>query len=76
MHVALRRAQFLVTGELLNRSGRCALHREMRTERVPQNVHALAAARLTSPSRPRVRALFALTNACFCDVIAIASTHR
>ena len=40
MHVALRRAQFLVACEFLYRSGRCALHCEMRTERVPENVHA------------------------------------
>ena len=30
-----------MTGELLNRSCRRALHRQVRAERVPQNMHAL-----------------------------------
>jgi hypothetical protein len=41
VHVALRHAQFPVSSELLNRSRRCAAHRQVRTERVPQNVHAI-----------------------------------
>jgi hypothetical protein len=36
VHVALRRRQIRVTGQLLNRQGRCALHRQVRTERVPR----------------------------------------
>jgi hypothetical protein len=36
VHVALRRPEILVAGELLNRPRRRATHREMRTERVSQ----------------------------------------
>ncbi|HMF99477.1 MAG TPA: hypothetical protein VKE96_34490 [Vicinamibacterales bacterium] len=39
MHVPLRRLEIGVTGEFLNRPRRRASHREMRTERVPQNVN-------------------------------------
>jgi hypothetical protein len=38
MHVTLRRSQVLVAGEFLNRARRRTLHREVRTERVPQAV--------------------------------------
>jgi len=38
MHVALRRAQVLVSGEFLDRSRGCASHRQVRTERVPEDV--------------------------------------
>ena len=38
--VGLRRAQVLVPGELLNRARRRAPHRQMRAERVTQDVHA------------------------------------
>ena len=41
VHVALRRRQVRMSGELLNRSCRRALHRQVRTERVPQDVDAL-----------------------------------
>jgi hypothetical protein len=40
MHVPLRRRQILMSGELLYRSRRCASHGQMRTERVPQPMHA------------------------------------
>ena len=41
MHVALRRSQVRVPGELLDGARRRAAHRQVRTERVPQDVHAL-----------------------------------
>jgi len=36
MHVPLRRGEILMPGELLNRSTRCAAHRQMRTECVAE----------------------------------------
>ena len=42
VHVALRRRQVRMTSELLDRSRRRALHRQVRTERVPQDMHALS----------------------------------
>ena len=41
VHVALRRRQVRVSGHLLDGPRRRALHRQVRTERVPQDVHAL-----------------------------------
>jgi len=41
VHVPLRRREILMARELLNRAGRRAPHREMRTEGVPQSVHAV-----------------------------------
>jgi hypothetical protein len=41
LHVPLRRRQILMTRQLLNRSRRCAAHRQMRTERVPQSMHTV-----------------------------------
>ena len=53
VHVPLRRRQVLVAGEFLNRPRRRAAHRQVRTERVPQDVNALAsrapAARRVAP---------------------------
>ena len=40
MHVPLRRAQIAMPGEFLNRQAWRASHRQMRTERVTQDVHA------------------------------------
>ena len=40
VHVPLRRGEIHMPGELLNRSRRRPTHREMRTERVPQSMHA------------------------------------
>ena len=40
MHVPLRHAQFAVPGELLDRLRRRATHREVRAERVTQQVNA------------------------------------
>ena len=39
MHVSLRRSEFLMTGEFLNRLPRSTSHSEMATERVPQDVN-------------------------------------
>jgi hypothetical protein len=41
MHVALRRRQVCVAGQLLDGPRRRALHRQVRTERVPQDMDAL-----------------------------------
>ena len=41
VHVALCRRQVRMASQLLDGPRRCALHRQMRTERVPQDVHAL-----------------------------------
>jgi hypothetical protein len=38
VHVTLRRREFLMSGQFLNRSCRRAAHRQMRTERVAQHV--------------------------------------
>jgi hypothetical protein len=40
VHVPLRRREIHVAGEILNRSRRRTAHREVRTERVPQSMHA------------------------------------
>jgi hypothetical protein len=40
MHVALGHRQIRVTRQLLNRSRGRPFHRQMRTERVPKDVHA------------------------------------
>ena len=40
LHIALRHRQFLVPRQLLNRFAWRALHRQVRTERVTQDVHA------------------------------------
>jgi len=40
VHVPLRRREILMTGELLDCPRRRATHRQMRTERVPQDVNA------------------------------------
>jgi hypothetical protein len=45
VHVALRRRQVRVSSELLDGPCRRALHRQVRTERVPKDVHALVDAR-------------------------------
>ena len=45
MHIALRRREVLMSREFLNRSRRRTSHCQMRTERVPQDVHALLDAR-------------------------------
>jgi DNA-binding FrmR family transcriptional regulator len=37
----MRHAELAMTGELLNRSRRCTTHRQMRTESVTQDVHAV-----------------------------------
>ena len=42
VHVPLRRRQVLMPGQLLNRPRRRAPHRQVRTERVPQDVNARA----------------------------------
>jgi len=42
VHVPLRRPEILMTREFLNRSCQRATHRQMRAERVPEDVHALA----------------------------------
>jgi hypothetical protein len=53
MHVALGRPEFLISSNVLNRLRRCALHRQVRAEGVPQDMDAvrdnpaLRAARLT-----------------------------
>src|SRR5262249_21983762 len=41
VHVPLRGAKVLMSGELLNRSCRRTTHRQVRTERVPQAMHAV-----------------------------------
>ena len=41
MHVALRRCQVRVARQLLDGPRRRAIHRQVRTERVPQDVYAL-----------------------------------
>jgi hypothetical protein len=43
VHVALRRDQILMPGELLNRLRRRAAHREMRAERVTQSMRTARA---------------------------------
>ena len=40
VHVPLRRADFLMASELLDRPNRRTPHRQVRTERVPQYVNA------------------------------------
>ena len=39
MHVPLRRRQILMPGQFLNRPSGAAAHRQVRAERVSQNVH-------------------------------------
>ena len=52
VHVPLRRHQIAVSGQLLNGFSRCPPHRQVRTERVPQHVHAdMAHFGLTSGSQ-------------------------
>jgi hypothetical protein len=40
MHVPLRRRQIFMSRQLLNRTSRCAAHREVRTERMSESMHA------------------------------------
>ena len=49
VHVALRRGQVLVSGQFLNGPRRRPTHRQVRTERVPQDVHP--ALRYSGPPR-------------------------
>ena len=41
MHLPLRRRQVLMSGKLLNRSRWGSPHRQVRTERVPQDVNSV-----------------------------------
>jgi len=52
VHIALRRAKIAVPCEFLNRPSRRAAHRQMRTERVSQHMHA-PIRQVGPPSRPQ-----------------------
>ena len=59
VHVALRHRQVGVSSELLNRSRRRAAHRQVRAERVTEDVHPVVRQPRLSPSslRPRLHDL-------------------
>ena len=70
MHVPLRRRRVLVPGQLLDRPRRCPSHREMRTERVPQDVDAVAPG-----ERPARRPLHEVPDVLLCERMTVLSAE-
>ena len=69
VHVPLRHAQFPMSGELQNRSWRCSAHRQVRAERVTQDVYPLLR-QLRSARRPQHAILHHLPSQWPADVLA------
>ena len=84
VHVPLGHRQILVPRQLLNRPGRRPPHRQVRTERVPQDVHPSDAASLLlrptdSPTlflQQLGRGLCRLAGKTFCTVLDFVGQHR